>query len=105
MSRQTLYRRLEEFGIDSVKFTPISEQYLDTAMIDIKESHPLCGEEIIQGHLLHNEIKVPREKLRAAIHHIDHTNTTSSHSSVIRCRVYTTHLILTLCGIWTETKN
>ena len=33
VSRQTLYRRLEEFGIDSEKFTSISEQDLDTALI------------------------------------------------------------------------
>ena len=90
VSRQTLYRRLEEFGIDSYKFTSISEQDLDTALIDIKESHPSCGEVMIQGHLLHNGIKVPREKLRAAIHRVDHTNTISRHSSVIRRRVYTT---------------
>ena len=90
VSRQTLYRRLEEFGIDSEKFTSISEQDLDTALIDIKEYHPSCGEVMIQGHLLHNGIKVPREKLRAAIHRVDHTNTTSRHSSVIRRRVYTT---------------
>lgn len=90
VSRETLYRRLEEFGIDSCKFTPISEQDLDTALVRIKESHPSSGEVMIQGHLLHNDIKVPRDKLRAAIHGVDHTNTISRHSSVIRRRIYMT---------------
>lgn len=36
VSRQTLYTRLEQFGINLDKFTPISEQDLNTALIDIK---------------------------------------------------------------------
>lgn len=90
VSRQTLYRRLREFRIDLCKFTSISEPELDTALKGIKESHSSCGEVMIQGHLLHNGIKVPREMLRAAIHRVDHTNTMNRHSSVIRRRVYTT---------------
>ena len=90
VSRQTLYRRLQEFGIDSSKFTSISESDLDTALTNIKSSHSSCGEVMMQGYLLHSGIKVQREKLRAAIHRVDHTNTVNRHSSVIRRRVYTT---------------
>ena len=90
ISRQTLYRRLQEFEIDSCRFTSISETDLDTALTDIKESHSSCGEVMIQGHLLCNGIKVPRERLRSAIHRVDHTNIISRRSSAIRRRVYTT---------------
>jgi len=90
VSRQTLYRRLQEFGIDSSKFTAISEPDLDTTLSDIKASHSSCGEVMIQGHLLHSGIKVQRERLRAAIHRVDHTNTVNRHSSVVRRRVYMT---------------
>ena len=68
VSRQMLYRRLQEFGIDLCKFTPILEPDVDTALKSINESHSSCGEVMIQGHLLHNGIKVPREMLRTAIH-------------------------------------
>ena len=90
VSRQTLYRRLQEFGIDSCKFTNISDQDLETYLKDIKASHSSCGEVMIQGHLIHSGVKVPRERLRAAIHHVDHTNTVARRSSVIRRRIYTT---------------
>lgn len=86
VSRQTLHRRLHEFGID--KFTAISESDLDCTLQHIKAEHPACGEVMIQGHLLHNGIKVQRSKLRAAIHRVDHVNTVSRHSSVIRRRIY-----------------
>ena len=86
VSRQTLYRRLHEFGID--KFTAISESDLDFTLQRIKADHPACGEVMIQGHLLHSGIKVQRSKLRAAIHRVDHNNTVSRHSSVIRRRIY-----------------
>jgi len=67
VSRQTLYRRLQEFGIDSSKYTNISDQDLEKTLKDIKASHSSCGEVMIQGHLLHSGVKVPRERLRAAI--------------------------------------
>lgn len=90
ISRQTLYRQLEEFGIDSCKFSPISESDLDNTLKDIKVSHPSSGEVMMQGHLLHRGIKVPRAKLRSAIHRVDHINTISRRTSVIRRRVYST---------------
>lgn len=90
ISRQTLYRRLQEFGIDPCQFSPISESDLDDTLKDIKVSHPSSGEVIIQGHLLYRGIKVPRAKLRSAIHRVDHVNTMSRQTSVIRRRVYST---------------
>ena len=71
----------------SCKFAPISDQ---DPVIHIKESHPSSDGVMIQGHLLHNDVKVPQDKLRAAIHRVDHTNTISRHSSIIRRRVYAT---------------
>lgn len=90
ISRQTLYRRLQEFGIDTCKFSPITESDLDSTLKDIKVSHPSSGEVMMQGHLLYRGIKVPRAKLRSAIHRVDSINTTSRQTSVIRRRVYST---------------
>ena len=91
ISRQTLYRRLQQFGIDPCKFSLISESDLDDVIKDIKVSHPSSGEVMMQGHLMHRGIKVPREKLRSAIHRVDHDNTVNRRTSVIRRRVYSTH--------------
>ena len=63
---------------------------MDNTLKDIKISHPSSGEVMMQGHLLYRGIKVPRAKLRSAIHRVDHVNTISRQTSVIRRRVYST---------------
>ena len=84
ISRNTLYRRLREFDIDPNRFTDISQSELDEILRKIKVESPNCGEV-----LLHKGIKVPRAKLRLAIHRVDHSNTVQRQSSVISRRVYT----------------
>ena len=88
VSRQTLYRRLNEYGIDTDTYTNISESELDELLKQIKSEHPNFGEVMLQGHLLHMDIKVPRAMLRSAIHRIDHANTVCRRSDVIRRGVY-----------------
>ena len=90
VSRQTLYRRLEEFDISTDKFSDMSQTELDEVVRDIKKEHPHCGEIMLQGLLIHQGIKVPRKKLRSAIHHVDHANTVLRRSSTISQRIYTT---------------
>lgn len=89
VSRQTLYRRLEEFDISTDKFSDLSQTDLDEVVRDTKKEHPHCGEVMLQGLLIHKGIKVPRKKLRTAIHHVDHTNTVQRRSSTISRRIYT----------------
>ena len=88
VSRHTLYRRLQEFNIDTNKFTNTSEPELDQVVKEVRTEHPNTGEVILQGLLMHKNIKVPRERLRSAIHRVDHINTVSRQSSVINRRVY-----------------
>ena len=89
ISRHTLYRRLPEYGISTETYTNISDSELDELLKDIKSEHHNIGEVILQGKLLHIGIKVPRVKLRASIHRIDHANTVSRRSTTINRRVYT----------------
>ena len=90
ISRHTLYRRLQEYGIDTDGFTDISDSELDQLLTDVKTEHPNIGEVMLQGHLLHMGVKVPRAKLRSAIHRTDHANTIRRQSHVINRRVYST---------------
>ena len=89
ISRHTLYRRLQEYGINTETFTDISESELDKLLKGLKTEHPNIGEVLLQGQLIHIGIKVPRAKLRAAIHRIDHANTVCRRSTTINRRVYT----------------
>ena len=72
ISRATLYRRLEEAGISPDDDTPLSDQH--EVILSIKQDHPNDGEILMQGHLLRQGIRVPRQALRNAIHRVDHTN-------------------------------
>lgn len=81
ISRDILYRRLEEYGISTDSFTNISASELDELLIVIKSKHPNIGEVMLQSQLLHIGVKVPRDKLRSSIHRTDHTNTVCRHSS------------------------
>lgn len=88
ISRPTLYRRLEEYGIPLCDYTDISGSDLDDIVKDIKHSFPNDGEVMLQGHLLRLGVKVPRSSLRAAIHRVDHLNTVNRSSRVINRRTY-----------------
>ncbi len=88
ISRSTLYRRLESYGISSNSYTNISQSDLKEVVHEIKKEHPTSGEVMLQGHLLLKGIKVQRNKLRSAIHSTDHANTVMRRSDVIRRRVY-----------------
>ncbi len=88
ISRQTLYRRLENYGISMERFVDISSSQLDSVLEDVKAEHPNAGEVMLKGHLLQQGITIPREKLREAIHRVDHENTVNRRSVVIKRRVY-----------------
>ena len=88
ISRQTLYRRLEEYGIPCSDYNVMLPNDLDRAVKDIKSEHPNHGEVMIQGQLVGQGIRVTRSQLRASIHRVDHENTRHRLSHVIRRRQY-----------------
>ena len=64
ISRATLYRRLQEAGISADDQTPIQEQQLDDIIRSIKKDHSNDGELLMQGHLVRQGIKVPRQSFK-----------------------------------------
>ena len=62
--RQTLYRRLEEYGIPCSDYNMMIPNDLDRAVKDIKGEHPNDGEVMIQGQLVGQGIRVTRSQLR-----------------------------------------
>ena len=88
ISRSTLYRRIQGFRIDPNTYNDMSPSELDDILRNIKADHPNIGEVILKGHLLHMGIRVPRAQLRSSIHRVDHANTVSRQSTVIRRRIY-----------------
>ena len=87
ISRSTLYRRLEEAGINPNDRAPVCEE-LDSKIRSIKVDHPNDGEVLIQGHLVRMGIRVARNALRASIHRVDHDGAVERQLHVVRRRVY-----------------
>ena len=89
ISRSTLYRRLEEEGVDLTStYSDISNSELDRMVESIKQTHPNDGERLVIGHLHRLGIVLPRSRVRASIHRVDPINTAIRRSVTIRRRVY-----------------
>ena len=89
VSRSTLYRRLEEKGIDpSSSYGSISNSQLDQEVWDIKQHHPNNGEVLIAANLLSQGIRVQRSRLRASIHMVDLTGVETRRRFTVQRRVY-----------------
>ena len=70
------------------KYTDISDRHLDETVRRIKSDHPNDGEILMQAHLLRVGVRVPRQKLRSAIHRVDPTNTALRRTTTVRRRIY-----------------
>ena len=89
VSHSTLYRRLEEHGIDRMAtFSSISDAELDNTIEEIKRNHPNDGERMIIGHLSSLGIRVPRSRVRSSIHRVDPINVELRRNLAVRRRVY-----------------
>lgn len=88
VSRSTLYNRLEEAGISADDHSQLTDLELDQIILHIKRDHPKDGEVLMQGHLLRQDIKVTRKRLRESIHRVDHEGTVARRIKTIKRRVY-----------------
>lgn len=88
VSRSTIYRRLLDEGVSTNDYTDISSSDLDDVLKEIKTRFPNDGEVLLKSHLLHMGIKVTRQSLRSSIHRVDHENTISRRSKVVKRRIY-----------------
>ena len=90
VSRQTLYNKVKCSSNPEVfdRYSDISDVHLDSVIRTIKGSHPNDGEVMIAGHLLAQNIRVPRSRLRASIHRVDPDGIAERRSIAIKRRVY-----------------
>ena len=51
ISRQTLWRRAREWGMDTNTYSDISDEELETVIKEISQSHPFSGVRMTLGHL------------------------------------------------------
>ncbi len=71
ISRSTLYRRMESYGLTLQGYSTYADDELDRIVHQIKTAHPNDGEVMVAAHMKSRGIHVPRARLRAAIHRLD----------------------------------
>ena len=88
ISCQTLYRRLQEFGIPCTDRSVMPSAEVDSVISEIKRVNPNYGEVMIQGRLTSLGIRLCRLELRESIHRVDHENIQQQRSHVLKRRQY-----------------
>lgn len=72
VSRRTLYRRMQEFGL-SVRgsYSTMTDEELDTIISGIKSQMPNSGYRIVQGHLTSMGHRIQWSRMMASMHRVD----------------------------------
>ena len=88
LSRRTVYRYIEHYGINYERFSQLSQTDIEGEVQAVKD-HPNAGEVMVQGHLASRGLHVQHQKVRQAIHAVDPEGVENRKSKPIRRRVYT----------------
>ena len=86
--QSAVYKAIREYGIDYQRFSEISQNDIERAVIAVKEQHPNAGKVMIQGHLTSKGVHVQRDKVREAIHTVDPEGVEKRKQKPIKRRVY-----------------
>ena len=88
VSRMTIYRRREQYGMLNDPQNTLSDRDLVMVIKHLRHEHPHIGEVMVNGHLRSMGYKVPREKVRETIRATDPVNTALRWRSMTPRRPY-----------------
>jgi hypothetical protein len=88
ISRTTLWRRLNEWGMHRARHTLITDNDLTEIIRNVYTRHVHCGVRMMIGHLRRLGIDVPRQRVREILREIDPANSAIRWGMAIRRRVY-----------------
>ena len=88
VSTRTIERRLAEYGISARSFSTITDEELDSVVMEIKTFYPNCGSKSLAGYLASRNVKVPRERLRQSLQRVDPVGESVRSCRAIHRRVY-----------------
>uniref|UniRef100_A0A8C6SKU6 Integrase catalytic domain-containing protein n=1 Tax=Neogobius melanostomus TaxID=47308 RepID=A0A8C6SKU6_9GOBI len=88
ISRQTLYRKIAQYGITYRRHFQISIEELREVVVDIKTRYPSAGEVFVMGHLRSRQIVVQRRRVRALLHDVDGQGISERRTHTITRRQY-----------------
>ena len=60
VSTRTIEQRLAEYGISARSFSTITDEELDSVVMESRTFHPSCGSKSLAGYLASRNVKVPK---------------------------------------------
>jgi hypothetical protein len=87
VSRGTLYKYMDEFGIES-KYSSITDEELDKIAKEVQQSRPETGRRYLAGHLSSAGIKVQMERIRQSLARIDPIGQAIRNKETVQRRDY-----------------
>jgi len=88
VSERTIYRRMEEYAIEKISFSDITDNRLDKIVEDTVNKYPNCGEVMLRGLLKATGINVQRFRLRDSIHRVDEVGVQQRSRRRLQRRTY-----------------
>ena len=88
VSERTIYRRMQDYGLESRKFSEINDFELDTEIKKTCEEFPNCGEKMLKELLHGKDINVTRMRLRDSLHRVDQEGLKRRRKRRLSRRVY-----------------
>lgn len=88
VSRHNVYKNIRGHGIRYTKYSDMSQEQIELAVMVTKQEHQNAGEVMVQGHLSSHGVHVQRHKVRRAIHAVDPDGVQERKSKPIKRRTY-----------------
>ena len=88
VSERTVYRRMQQYGIEKQDFSSIEDNTLDQVLEEIIKEFPFSGGGILAQILRQKGINVQRQRLRDSMHRIDISGVRDRKKGRLRRRVY-----------------
>ena len=89
LSERTLHTKRQSFrDQNSVGYSQVNDEQLDSFLRDIVKNHANAGERMIQGHLISLGCKVQRWRVRASLKRVDVNRSQRMFKFRIRRRIY-----------------
>ncbi|XP_076842089.1 uncharacterized protein LOC143486124 [Brachyhypopomus gauderio] len=71
VSKRTVFRRMQEFGLCRKRHSSMSDEELDSVIQNIKQEMPTAGYRMVKGRLLSMGIHVQWRRVAASMHRVD----------------------------------
>ena len=88
VSKRTIERRLQEYGISARSYCEITDDELDAQVREIKLFYPNIGSKNLAGYLAARNIKIPRHRVRESLQRVDPLGVAARKCRSIHRRVY-----------------